>query len=80
MAPVEAMGVVPGMRVLDLCAAPGGKSTQIADKLMGEGILVTNEIHPTRSRILLENIPNLRPPRHETVPVQVELKESIQSV
>ena len=56
MAPVEALGVKPGMRVLDLCAAPGGKSTQIADKLRGEGILVTNEIHPARARILLENI------------------------
>ena len=56
MAPVEALGVVPGMHVLDLCAAPGGKSTQIADKLCGEGLLVTNEIHPTRARILLENI------------------------
>lgn len=56
MAPVEALGVEPGMRVLDLCAAPGGKSTQIADKLCGKGILVTNEIHPARARILLENI------------------------
>ena len=56
MAPVEALGVQPGMRVLDLCAAPGGKSTQIADKLRGEGLLVTNEIHPTRARILLENV------------------------
>ena len=56
MAPVEALGVQPGMRVLDLCAAPGGKSTQIADHLAGKGVLVTNEIHPARARILLENI------------------------
>ena len=41
MAPVEALGVQPGMRVLDLCAAPGGKSTQIADHLAGKGVLVT---------------------------------------
>lgn len=56
MAPAEALGVQPGMRVLDLCAAPGGKSTQIADHLAGKGVLVTNEIHPARARILLENI------------------------
>ena len=56
MAPVEALGVQPGMRVLDLCAAPGGKSTQIANHLAGMGLLVANEIHPTRARILLENV------------------------
>ncbi len=43
-------------RILDLCAAPGGKSTQIAGKMQGEGILLCNEIHPARARILSENI------------------------
>lgn len=43
-------------RVLDLCAAPGGKSTQIAEKMRGRGILVCNEIHPARAKILSENI------------------------
>ena len=62
MAPAEALGVRPGMRVLDLCAAPGGKSTQIADKLGGEGLLVANEIHPARARILLENIERMGVP------------------
>ena len=46
----------PGMKVLDMCAAPGSKSTQISEMLEQEGLLVANEIHPTRSRILLENI------------------------
>ena len=46
----------PGMRVLDLCAAPGGKSTQIASAMEGEGLLVTNEIHPARAKILSENV------------------------
>ena len=56
MAPVELLGVQPGERVLDLCAAPGGKSTQIAAKLKGRGFLLCNEIHPARAKILSENI------------------------
>ena len=56
MAPAELLDVKPGERVLDLCAAPGGKSTQIAAKLQGQGILVCNEIHPVRAKILSENI------------------------
>ncbi len=56
MAPAELLKVRPGERVLDLCAAPGGKSTQIAAKLGGEGFLLCNEIHPARAKILSENI------------------------
>ena len=46
----------PGDQVLDLCAAPGGKSTQIGAALNGEGLLISNEIHPARAKILSENI------------------------
>lgn len=43
-------------RILDLCGAPGGKSTQIATAMQGEGVLVCNEIHPARAKILSENV------------------------
>lgn len=56
MAPGAYLGAQPRERVLDLCAAPGGKSTQIAAAMEGEGLLVTNEIHPARAKILSENI------------------------
>ncbi|RKM57572.1 RNA methyltransferase [Butyrivibrio sp. CB08] len=56
MAPVHFLDPKPGERILDLCAAPGGKSTQIADALRGEGLLVTNEINRERSKILSLNI------------------------
>lgn len=56
MAPAELLQVKPGERVLDLCAAPGGKSTQLAAKLRGEGLLLCNEIHPARAKILSENV------------------------
>lgn len=56
MAPVTLLEVQPGERVLDLCAAPGGKSTQIAAALQGEGLLICNEIHPARAKILSENV------------------------
>lgn len=46
----------PGEVVLDLCAAPGGKSTQIAGRMAGEGLLVCNEIVPGRAKILSQNI------------------------
>lgn len=56
MAPAHYLDARPGEAILDCCAAPGGKSTQIACQLKGEGILVCNEIHPARARILSENI------------------------
>lgn len=59
MAPVPFLQVEPGERVLDLCAAPGGKSTQIGVALQGQGLLVSNEIHPARAKILSENIERL---------------------
>ncbi len=56
MAAAPLLEAAPGERILDLCAAPGGKSTQIAGYLRGEGLLVCNEIHPARAKILSENI------------------------
>ena len=56
MAPAVYLNAQPGERVLDLCAAPGGKSTQIGADLKGQGLLVCNEIHPHRAKILSENI------------------------
>lgn len=59
MAPVNFLDVRPGMCVLDLCAAPGGKSTQIASFLKNKGLLIANETVPDRARILSGNIERL---------------------
>jgi NOL1/NOP2/sun family putative RNA methylase len=56
MAPAGLLSPQPGDRVLDLCAAPGGKSTQLGDMLEGQGLLVANEINPKRAKILSRNI------------------------
>ena len=56
MSAVQALDVQKGDMVLDLCAAPGGKSTQIASHLQGEGLLVSNEIIPSRAKVLSSNI------------------------
>ena len=50
------LGVQPGMRVLDLCAAPGGKSSQLAAALQGRGVLVSNEYVAARAEILKSNL------------------------
>ena len=59
MAPAVLLDAQPDERVLDLCAAPGGKTTQLAAAMQGRGLLVCNEIHPKRARILSSNIERL---------------------
>lgn len=56
MAVVSLLDPQPGERVLDLCAAPGGKTSHIASRLQGQGFLLSNEIHPARARILSQNV------------------------
>lgn len=56
MAPVALLDPKPGEQVCDLCAAPGGKTTQIAGRMLGQGFLVCNEINPKRAKILSRNI------------------------
>ncbi|MDO4748924.1 MAG: hypothetical protein Q4A12_07100, partial [Eubacteriales bacterium] len=56
MSAVTMLGVQEGDRVLDLCAAPGSKTTQIASALNGTGLLWSNEIVRSRANILLRNL------------------------
>ncbi|NLK21698.1 MAG: NOL1/NOP2/sun family putative RNA methylase [Epulopiscium sp.] len=56
MAPGEVLYINPGDKVLDLCAAPGGKSTHIAAKLGGEGVLFSNDVSAGRVKALVKNI------------------------
>lgn len=56
MAPAAFLPVEPGDKVLDLCAAPGGKSTALAAKLQGEGFLLSNDISSSRCKPLLKNM------------------------
>ncbi len=56
MTPASRLPVKPGERVLDLCAAPGGKATALGAALGGEGVLVANDISNSRARALLRNL------------------------
>lgn len=56
MAAAELLDPQPGDFVLDLCGAPGGKTTQIAGRLKGCGFLLSNEIHPARAKVLSQNV------------------------
>ena len=56
MAPAAFLPVEPGDKVLDLCAAPGGKSTALAARLQGEGFLLSNDISASRCKPLLKNM------------------------
>ncbi|MDE6566322.1 MAG: RsmB/NOP family class I SAM-dependent RNA methyltransferase [Lachnospiraceae bacterium] len=56
MIPASLLPVQPGDRVLDLCAAPGGKATEIAAKLQGQGMLLANDISVSRTMALAKNL------------------------
>lgn len=56
MLPADRLPIDSGDRVLDLCAAPGGKSTELAAKLSGSGLLVSNDISYSRAQALLKNL------------------------
>lgn len=56
MTPASLLPVEPGDCVLDLCAAPGGKSTELAAKLKGKGMLFSNDISSSRAKALLKNL------------------------
>ena len=62
MAPVALLDPQPGEWVCDLCAAPGGKTTQIAGRMLGRGFLLCNEINPSRAKILSRNIERMGVP------------------
>jgi len=62
MAPVALLDPQPGEKICDLCAAPGGKTTQIAGRMQGQGFLLCNEINPKRAKILSRNIERMAVP------------------
>ena len=59
MSAVAMLDPQPGERVCDLCAAPGGKTTQIAGRMAGEGFVLCSEYSPQRAKILSQNIERL---------------------
>lgn len=56
MTPAMLLPVEPGDRVLDLCGAPGGKSTELGVRLAGKGVLIANDISNSRAKALLKNL------------------------
>src|SRR5699024_3080763 len=56
MTPASRLPIHPGELVLDLCAAPGGKATELGSRLQGQGLLVANDISASRAKALMRNL------------------------
>ncbi len=56
MLPASRLPIEPGHIVLDLCAAPGGKATELSSRLKGEGLLIANDVSPSRAKALYKNL------------------------
>lgn len=56
MTPANLLPISEGDKILDMCAAPGGKSTELLAKLNNTGLLVSNDISASRAKALLKNI------------------------
>lgn len=59
MSAAPLLQVKAGEKVLDLCSAPGGKGTQLAQSMRGDGIIVLNEVNFSRAKILSQNVERL---------------------
>ena len=56
MTPANRLPITPGDKILDMCAAPGGKATELGAKLSGQGMLIANDISNSRAKALLKNL------------------------
>ena len=56
MTPADRLPIEPGDKVLDVCAAPGGKATELGARLNGTGVLAANDLSNSRAKGLLKNI------------------------
>ncbi|AXH98657.1 16S rRNA (cytosine(967)-C(5))-methyltransferase RsmB [Sporosarcina sp. PTS2304] len=59
MLPALALQVEPGMEVLDMCAAPGGKTTHIAERMKNDGVIQAHDLHPHKLRLIEQNAQRL---------------------
>ena len=66
MLPATVLNPQPGMKVLDMCAAPGGKTTHMAEKMNNEGSILATDLHPKKLDLIEENTARLVLELHKT--------------
>ena len=69
MLPATVLNPLPGMKVLDMCAAPGGKTTHIAEKMNNEGSILATDLHPKKLDLIEENTARLGLTIVQTAPI-----------